>query len=146
MATSRGLAPSDRPVRKTVHNLHAIAAHGAHCALAVDTGDRSFPYSVMLATAVGAPVDLQYTDFRPSLLAMASHTVVAADEHTLFVWSFLSPHNRARDVRGPCMHPHWPRRWSHPPLTCLPRRTGRDVRAAEEAVTHQDPTRGGSWS
>lgn len=94
-----------RPVRKTVHNLHAIAAHGAHCALAVDSGDPSSPHSVMLATAVGAPVDLQYTEFRPTFLAMASHTVVAADEHSLFAWSFLSPHDRARDVRATDAHP-----------------------------------------
>lgn len=83
-------ANNDERYLKYVKNLLFIRASKNHCALINDLDDGTGQYAIALCNAIGAPVQIKYTEVEPCFACMTHTHIIVASTQDIFVWQYDS--------------------------------------------------------
>eukprot|EP00750_Incisomonas_marina_P007988 INCI15131.1.p1 GENE.INCI15131.1~~INCI15131.1.p1 ORF type:complete len:1219 (-),score=232.56 INCI15131.1:1496-5152(-) len=83
-------AHNNEKYTKYVKNLLFIRACGTHCALINDMDDGTGQYAIALCNAIGAPVQIKYTEVEPLFATMTTTHIIVASTQDIYVWQYDS--------------------------------------------------------
>jgi WD repeat-containing protein 35 len=81
---------NDERYLKYVKNLLFIRAAGTHCCLINDMNDGTGQYAVSLCNAIGAPVQIKYTEIEPCFACMTLTHIIVASSQDIYIWQYDS--------------------------------------------------------